>query len=109
MFSRETFIARADDDGVAPHVARGDFAWVDPDEPANPGRLVAAWSDGPGSATLVRSMLLVDGRRVLRAQDDASPDIVLDADNETMIRGTVVFAGRGFKRTRGVAPGAQRA
>ena len=86
---------RAADDGAAPRVARGDHVWVDPDEPAEPGRLVAAWADGEESATIVRPMVLADGRRVLRALDGASPDIVLDADNETMIRGTVVFVGGG--------------
>ena len=35
-----------------------------------------------------------DGRRVLRALDGAHPDRVVDADNETDIRGVVVFRGR---------------
>ena len=34
-----------------------------------------------------------DGGRVLRALDGDWPEIVLDRDNETMILGTVVFAG----------------
>ena len=70
--------------------------WVDPDEPAEPGRLVAAWADAAESATMVRLMALDDdGRRVLRALGDGFPDIAVTRDNETMIRGTVVLAGRG--------------
>ena len=95
MHGRETFIVRAADGGAAPRVARGDYVWVDPDEPAADGRLVAVWANGPGAATIVRPMAVEDGRRVLCALDGISPDIVLDADNETMIRGVVVFVGRG--------------
>ena len=82
------------DDALAPVAAAGDFAWIDPDEPAEDGRLVAVWEDGPGSATLVRLLEAEDGRRVLRALDPGWPERVLDRDNETMIRGTVVFLGR---------------
>ena len=95
MHGRETFIVRAADDGAHPDVSRGDWVWVDPDEPAEPGRLVAAWADAAESATMVRLMVLDDGRRVLRALDGCFADIAVTRDNETMIRGTVVLAGRG--------------
>ncbi len=91
----ETFMERVDDDGLAPLVEAGDFAYVDPDEPAVDGRMIAVWEDGPGSATLVRLLEVEDGRRVVRALRPGWPERVLDHDNETMIRGTVVFVGRG--------------
>jgi len=95
VFGPETFIERVGDDALAPAVPAGHYAWIDPDEPARDGRLVAVWADGPGSATLVRAYHVEDGARVLRAANPGWPDIVLDRDNETMLRGVVVFAGRG--------------
>ena len=95
MFGRETFIERVDDDALAPLAAAGDFAWIDPDEPAEDGRLVAVWADGPGSATLVRMLVVEDGCRVLRGLNPGWAEIAVHGDNETMIRGTVVFVGGG--------------
>lgn len=96
MFGRDTFIERVGDDALAPRLPEGHYAWIDPDEPARDGRVVAVWADGPGSATLARVFHVEDGVRVLRAENPGWPDIVLDGDNETMIRGVVVFAGRGI-------------
>ena len=95
VFGRETFIERVGDDALAPLVPEGHYAWIDPDEPARDGRVVAVWADGPGSATVARVYQVEDGRRVLRATNPGWPAIVLDRDNETMIRGVVVFAGHG--------------
>ena len=95
MFGPETFIERVGDDALAPDLAEGHYAWIDPDEPVRDGQLVAVWAEGPGSATLVRSFHVEDGIRVLRAGNPGWPEIVLDRDNETMIRGVVVFAGLG--------------
>ena len=53
------------------------------------------WADGPGSATLVRRLVVEDGKRVLRAANPGWADIAVTYENETMIRGVVVFAGRG--------------
>ena len=41
----------------------------------------------------VRRLVEEDGRRILRAADPAWPDVVVTADNETLIRGTVVVVG----------------
>ena len=95
MFGPETFIERVGDDAMSPVVAEGHYVWIDPDEPARDGRLVAVWADGPGSATLVRAYHVEDGRRVLRG-NAGWPEIVLDYDNETMLRGVVVFGGEGL-------------
>ena len=48
---------------------KGDYVWIDPDEPA------------------------ADGRRILRALDKGCPECTVDAANETDIRGVVVFVG----------------
>ena len=93
MFGPETFIERVGDDGLAPAVPEGHHVWIDPDEPARDGRLVAVWANGPGSATLVRTYRVAAGGRVLRATNPGWPDIEVTRDNETMIRSVVVFAG----------------
>ena len=89
MYGRETFLVRMADDSMSPALRAGDYAYVDP---AEPGRLVAI-HDGSGGTT-VREMVARSGRRVLRALASGWPERVLDADNETMIRGVVVFEGR---------------
>ena len=74
---------------MSPRLEEGDWLWVDPDEPAEPGRLVAIEDPETGERT---ARLMVDGR-VLRAVSGDRPDIVVTRDNETMILGTVVFMG----------------
>ena len=91
-YGPETFAVRAKDDAMAPLLPRGHWAFVDPDEPMAPGLLVA-FDDEDGEVS-VRLLVAEDGRRILRAADAAWPDIVVTADNETMIRGTVVVVGR---------------
>ena len=56
-------------DGVLP--AAGDSRYVDPDQPAAHGWMVAVRAEGPGSATLVRLIAVESGRSVLPA---ANPD-----------------------------------
>ena len=87
----ETFVARIEDDAMAPLLPRGYWAFVDPDEPIGVGLLVAL-DDGVGGIA-VRQLVEEEGRRILRAVDPAWPDIVVTGDNETDIRGTVVFVG----------------
>ena len=74
---------------MSPRLEDGDWLWVDPDEPAEPGRLVAIEDPVTGERT---ARLMVDGR-VLRAVSGDRPDIVVTRDNETMILGAVVFMG----------------
>ena len=61
MFGPETFVERVGDDALAPLAAAGGFAYVNPDEPATHGRIVAVGADGLGSATLVRRLVVEDG------------------------------------------------
>ena len=93
MFGRETFIVRVAEDAMAPRVRVGDYVWVDPDEPAADGRLVAVRDPGRGGETVVRLLVERDGHRVLRALDERCPERTVDAGNETDIRGVVVFVG----------------
>ena len=75
MFGTETFVERVGDEALAPLAAAGDFAYIDPDEPAAHGRIVAVRADGPGSATPVRLMAVESGRSVLRAANPGQPDM----------------------------------
>jgi len=94
MFGPGTFVERVADDAMAPLVKAGDYVYIDPDEPAADGRLVAVrGGDGPGAGALVRRLAVEDGRRVLRAADPSWPDIEVTRENETMILGTAVMGG----------------
>ena len=93
-FGPETFAARMPDDSMAPDLPRGWWAFVDPDEPMGPGRLLGV-DDPEAGVVTVRRLVEEDGRMILRSADPGWwPDIVVTADNETMIRGTVVVVGR---------------
>ena len=92
MYGPEMQIERVEDDGMAPRIERGDFVYVDPDEPAVDGSIVLF---GHGEAAVVRLLVVEGGRRALRALDEEYAEIVVDADNETGIRGVVMFVGRG--------------
>ena len=48
---------------------------------------------GRGGETVVRLLVERDGRRTLRALDGRCPERIIDAGNETDIRGVVVFVG----------------
>ena len=92
-YGPETFIVRLESaDGMEPAFRAGDFAYVDPDLSAEHGHTAAVWR--PGGAMAVRRFVVEDGARVLRALDPDVPDIVLDASNETMLQGVVVFRGQ---------------
>ena len=58
---------------LAPLAAAGDFAYVEPDEPAARGWMVAVRADGPGSATRVRRMAVGSVRNVPRAVAPVGP------------------------------------
>ena len=92
MYGPEMQIERVEDDGMAPRIERGEFVYVDPDEPAVDGSVVLF---GYGEAAVVRLLVVEGGRRALRALDEEYAEIVVDADNETGIRGVVMFVGRG--------------
>ena len=93
IFGSETFIVRVAEDAMAPRVRVGDYVWVDPDEPAADGRLVAERDPGRGGETVVRLLIERDERRILRALNDRCPGRTVDAGNETDIRGVVVLVG----------------
>ena len=93
MFGKDTFNVRVVENCMAPRIREGDYAYVDPDEPATHGRLVAVW-DKAQRGTLIRLLIERDGRRVLRTMDESCPDQTVDSSNETDIQGVVVFVGR---------------
>jgi len=76
---------------MEPVFGTGDFLYVDPDVSAEHGRYVAVRR---GTRTTVRLFSEEGGRRVLRTLRPDGVDCVLDATNETMIAGVVVFVGR---------------
>lgn len=90
-YGADTFVLRMPVAAMEPRIAADAYVYADPDEPAEPGRLVSIVEPETGRAT-VRLMVLEDGVRVLRALS-GWPDIVLDRENEIMITGTVVFVG----------------
>ena len=79
MFGRRTFIVRVAEDAMAPRVHVGDYVWIDPDEPAADGHLVAVRDPG---------------------RDGRCPGRTVDAGNETDIRGVVVLVGNRSERRR---------
>ena len=92
MFGPETVVLRIVGDAVPPEFRAGDFVYVDPDEPAAPGRFVALAADDAETATVGR--VVDDGRTWrVRTADGARPDIVFGTDAETAILGVVVFTG----------------
>ena len=92
-YGPDTFAVRMADASMAPDLPQGHWAFVDPDEPMAPGRLVGVDDPAAGGVT-VRRLVEEDGRRILRAADPAWPDLEVTRDNETLIRGTVVAVGR---------------
>ena len=91
MYGPETFVARMDGDAMAPLIRDRDHVYVDPDERAADGSVVLF---GYGEDAVVRLLVVEDGRRVLRVPSGDWPEIAVDEDNETGIRGVVVFRGR---------------
>ena len=90
----KTFVERVGDDALASFAAAGDFASVDPDESAVHGRIVAVRAGGPGSAMLVRLMVVENGRSGPRAANLGRAGMEVTRANEAMIRTVVVFVGR---------------
>ena len=94
----ETLFMRVSGGSMAPRFVDGEFVHVDPAEPARDGRFVVVRNPGTRELT-VRRLVVEDGRRVLRALAPGWPEWVLDAGNETMIRGVVVFKGAAWAET----------
>ena len=96
MFGRETFIVRVAEDAMAPRVRAGDYVWIDPDESAADGHIVAVRADGAGRQrdAGVRLMAVESARSVPRAANPGRPDMAAIRANETMIRRVAVFVAR---------------
>ena len=92
-FGPETFAVRMEDASMAPALPCRHSAFVDPDEPVAPGRLVGVDDPETGAVTVQR-LVEENGCRILRAADRAWPNIVLTADGGAGLLGTVAFVGR---------------
>ena len=65
-YGPDTFAVRVVGDDMAPKFSDGDFAYVDPDEPAVNGRFVGV-HECESRETVVRLYVVEDGKRLLRA------------------------------------------
>ena len=92
-YGPDTFVVRVEGHWMAPRFRDGDYAWVDPDERIADGCFVGVRDPATGQ-TVVRRYVLEDGRRLLRTLNPCAIESVVDTDNETAIRGVVVFVGR---------------
>ena len=75
---------------MEPAFRRGDWVYVDPNAPVRTGDFVAVRRDG---TTIVRRLQVEAGRLVLVKLNPDEVEYAIDARNETMIRGVVVFTG----------------
>ena len=91
-YGPETFAVRMRDDAMAPLLPSGHWAFVDPDEPMAPGRLLGV-DDPERDGVTVRRLVEEDGCWILRAAVPGWPDVVVTSENETLICGTVVLVG----------------
>ncbi len=94
-FGPETFIVRVGDDCMEPRFRDGDFVWIDPDAPAVDGCFVGVWDGVEGETTAIRRFQKRNGQRTLCTLNPCRVECVIDAKNETVIRGVVVFVGSG--------------
>ena len=92
-FGTETFIVRVVDGSMAPQFVVGDYAYVDPDVPAEDGCFVAV-RDEEAETMSIRQLVLAGGRWTVRAFDEWWPDERLQGDSVERICGVVVFTGR---------------
>jgi len=80
---------------MEPRFRDGDLVWIDPDEPAVDGCFVGVWDRAEDGTTAIRRYRQRNGRRTLHTLNPCRLDCVIDAENETIIRGVVVFVGSG--------------
>ncbi|MXY56147.1 MAG: S24 family peptidase [Gammaproteobacteria bacterium] len=92
-FGTETFIVRVVDGSMAPQFVVGDYAYVDPDVPAEDGCFVAVRDEGAETMS-IRQLVVAGGRWTVRALDESWPDERLQGDSVERICGVVVFTGR---------------
>ena len=94
QYGPRTFVVRVEDNAMAPAFRDGDYAWVDPDEPAVEGGF-AGVRDPRAGKTVIRRIGRADGRLVLRTLNPPRVERVLAGDEETRIEGAAVFVGNG--------------
>ena len=75
---------------MEPRFREGEYAYVDPDEPAVDGCFVGV-GDAEADTTVIRQFGRENGQIVLRTLNPCRVERVLDKDSETMIQGVAVF------------------
>ena len=90
-FGADTFIVRVPDDAMRPAFREGDYVYVDPDEPIASDEFV--WVRVDATTVTVRFYTEEDGIRVLRTFVPDRVECEVDAGNDTMIGGVVVYWG----------------
>ena len=104
MFGPETFIVRIADDAMAPRVRAGDYVWIDPDEPAVDGRLVAVRDPGRGQWHFVNWRILPRDYSGLPTRRFLGAFIVLVGANES---GLTSSPARGIFRSGRTVSGSE--
>ena len=93
MYGPETFVVRVEGEAMAPRFQDGDYAWVDPDEPAADGCFVGVRVREAGPV-VIRQLGLDKGRLVVRTLNPPRLERTLVGEDETLIEGVAVFVGR---------------
>lgn len=87
-----TFVLRVKGESMEPKFHDGDLIFVDPEVPPSGGRYVVASLEGDREATF-RQLIVEGGRRYLKALNPDWPERIVEMDEDTVIRGVVVFKG----------------
>ena len=93
MYGPETFVVRVEGHSMEPRFRDGEYAYVDPDEPAVDGCFVGV-ADAKAETMVIRQLGRENGQIVLRTLNPCRIERVLDKDSETMIQGVALFVVR---------------
>lgn len=78
---------------MEPDLREGELVYIDPDVPANHGRIVVVRLDGREEAT-IKKLIVEGGERYLKASNPAWPDPVIRITEDATICGVAVFVSR---------------
>ena len=90
--SKETFVLRIRGRSMEPKFYEGDLVFVDPHAWADNGKYVVVRLEDTNE-TMIKQLVVKDGRRHLRATNPDWPDPVVDGNDTIVLCGVVVFKG----------------
>lgn len=90
--SPHTFVLRVQGESMVPRFGSGDLIFVDPQVTPETGRFVVVQL-AAGEEPILRQLGVEGGRRYLKAQNPAWPNLIQAANSDTKICGIVVFKG----------------